>query len=41
MVKLPKSEWILKPGAFEPIIDTETFAEAQKILEGRHFQQDG
>jgi DNA invertase Pin-like site-specific DNA recombinase len=35
MVKLPKSEWILKPGAFEPIIDTETFAEAQKILEVR------
>jgi len=39
MVKLPKSEWILKPGAFEPIIDTETFTEAQKILEGRTFNK--
>jgi DNA invertase Pin-like site-specific DNA recombinase len=39
MVKLPKSEWILKPGAFEPIIDTETFAEAQKILEARTFNK--
>jgi Recombinase len=38
-VKLPKSEWILKPGAFEPIIDTETFAEAQKILEERTFNK--
>jgi DNA invertase Pin-like site-specific DNA recombinase len=39
MVKLPKSDWILKPGAFEPIIDTETFAEAQKILDGRTFNK--
>jgi DNA invertase Pin-like site-specific DNA recombinase len=39
MVKLPKSEWILKQGAFEPIIDTETFAEAQKILEERTFNK--
>jgi DNA invertase Pin-like site-specific DNA recombinase len=38
-VKLPKSEWILKPGAFEPIIDNETFAEAQKILEERTFNK--
>ena len=34
-VKLPKSEWVLMPGAFEPIIDVETFGEAQKILEER------
>jgi DNA invertase Pin-like site-specific DNA recombinase len=34
-VKVPKSEWILRPGAFEPIIDPATFAEAQKVL-GRH-----
>jgi DNA invertase Pin-like site-specific DNA recombinase len=39
MVKLPKSEWILKPGAIEPIIDTETFAEAQKLLEERTFNK--
>jgi hypothetical protein len=30
-VKVPKSEWILRPGAFEPIIDPATFAEAQRI----------
>jgi DNA invertase Pin-like site-specific DNA recombinase len=34
-VKVPKTEWILRPGAFEPIIDPATFAEAQKVL-GRH-----
>jgi DNA invertase Pin-like site-specific DNA recombinase len=31
-VKVPKSEWILRPGAFEPIIDPATFAEAQKVI---------
>jgi DNA invertase Pin-like site-specific DNA recombinase len=34
-VKVPKSEWILMPGAFEPIVDPATFAEAQKVL-GQH-----
>jgi DNA invertase Pin-like site-specific DNA recombinase len=34
-VKVPKSEWTLNPGAFEPIIDTATFAEVQKIM-GKH-----
>jgi DNA invertase Pin-like site-specific DNA recombinase len=34
-VKVPKSEWILKDGAFEPLVDPVTFAEAQKVL-GRH-----
>lgn len=38
-VKLPKSEWIVKPGAFEPIIDATTFAEAQKAYEGRTFNR--
>ncbi len=38
-VRLPKSEWILKPGAFEPIVDAVTFAEAQKILESRTFNR--
>ena len=38
-VKLPKSEWIFKHGAFEPIIDPVTFAEAQKILEDRTFNK--
>ena len=35
VVKVPKSEWILGPGAFEPIVDAATFAEAQKVL-GQH-----
>ena len=34
-VKVPKPEWILRPGAFEPIVDPAIFAEAQKVL-GRH-----
>ena len=31
VVKVPKSEWIVRPGAFEPIVDAATFAEEQKI----------
>jgi hypothetical protein len=38
-VKLPKAEWIFKHGAFEPIINAVTFAEAQKILEERTFNK--
>jgi len=38
-VRLPKSEWILKPGAFEPVVDAATFAEAQRILEERTFNK--
>ena len=34
-VRVPKSEWILQHGAFEPIVDTATFAEVQKIM-GKH-----
>jgi DNA invertase Pin-like site-specific DNA recombinase len=34
-VGVPRSEWVLTPGAFEPIIDTQTFSEAQRVLEGR------
>jgi len=34
-VKVPKSEWTLRSGAFEPIIDPATFAEAQKVF-GQH-----
>jgi len=34
-VKVPKSEWIVKPGAFEAIIDADTFAKAQKAY-ARH-----
>jgi len=34
-VKVPRSQWILKPGAFEPIVDTAIFEQAQKVL-GKH-----
>jgi hypothetical protein len=34
-VPKPKSEWIITPGAFEQIVDPVTFAEAQKLLQGR------
>ena len=34
-VKLPKSEWILTPGAFEPIVDHTTFLTAQQVLSDR------
>jgi DNA invertase Pin-like site-specific DNA recombinase len=30
-VNVPKSEWILTPGAYKPIIDPATFAEAQEV----------
>ena len=32
---MPRSEWILKAGAFEPIVDLDTFLKAQSILSGR------
>jgi DNA invertase Pin-like site-specific DNA recombinase len=31
-VRLPSSEWVLTPGAFQPIVDAVTFSVAQKIL---------
>lgn len=34
-VRLPKSEWIITPEAFEPIVDKETFDRAQQILQSR------
>ena len=38
-VRLPKSEWILTPRAFEPIIDRATFIAAQRILQSRTISQ--
>jgi DNA invertase Pin-like site-specific DNA recombinase len=38
-VKVPKSEWILMPEAFEPIIDPATFAEAQKVYGGHRCER--
>jgi DNA invertase Pin-like site-specific DNA recombinase len=34
-VKVPKSEWILTHGAFEPVINHATFSEAQRVF-GKH-----
>lgn len=34
-IRVPRSEWILTPSAFEPIVDQETFSESQRILQGR------
>lgn len=34
-VRLPRSEWILTPGAFAPIVDPVTFSEAQQGLQSR------
>jgi DNA invertase Pin-like site-specific DNA recombinase len=34
-VRLPRTDWILTPSAFEPIVDQQTFLEVQRILMGR------
>jgi hypothetical protein len=39
IVRLPKSRWILTPGAFEPIIDLAQFVAAQRILQSRTINQ--
>jgi DNA invertase Pin-like site-specific DNA recombinase len=31
-IRIPKADWIVTPDAFEPIVDTATFAKAQEIL---------
>jgi len=38
-VKLPRSEWTIAPGAFEPIVSTQTFEKAQFILDQRTIKQ--
>jgi len=38
-IKLPKSDWILTHGAFEPVVDQSTFLAAQQILAGRTFNK--
>jgi hypothetical protein len=34
-ITLPKSRWVIRPGAFEPIIDSRLFQEAQRVLAER------
>jgi DNA invertase Pin-like site-specific DNA recombinase len=38
-VRVPRSEWILKSGAFEPIVDMTTFLQAQSILLTRTYHK--
>jgi DNA invertase Pin-like site-specific DNA recombinase len=38
-VKLPRSDWVLTPGAFEPLVDQSDFSEAQTILQERTFNK--
>jgi DNA invertase Pin-like site-specific DNA recombinase len=34
-VRVPESDWICRPKAFVPVVDEETFQEAQRLLRGR------
>src|SRR5438270_8467205 len=38
-IKLPESQWVVKPSAFKPIVDAVTFAQAQKILQSRTIRK--
>jgi DNA invertase Pin-like site-specific DNA recombinase len=38
-VRLTREKWTITPRAFEPIVDQATFAQAQRVLEGRTFNQ--
>ena len=38
-VKVPQSEWIMKPGAFEPIVDAITFQESLKAYKERKHKK--
>jgi DNA invertase Pin-like site-specific DNA recombinase len=38
-VKLPRSEWVLTPGAFKPVVESSVFSEAQRILQARTFNK--
>ena len=38
-VQVPRSQWIVTPDAFEPLVDSRTFAEAQTILRSRTIEK--
>jgi DNA invertase Pin-like site-specific DNA recombinase len=38
-VRLPKSEWVITPAAFEPVVELSLFSEAQRILRQRTFNK--
>lgn len=39
LISVPPERWIVKPAAFNPIVDSETFAAAQRVLHDRTFYQ--
>lgn len=38
-VRMPKSEWVVTPGSFVPLVDAATFSDAQTILQQRTFNK--
>ena len=38
-VKVPKSDWIVTPNAFEPVVEPAVFEKAQRILQSRTFNK--
>ena len=38
-VRLPKSEWVITSGAFEPIVEPQIFDRAQQVLRSRTFNK--
>lgn len=39
VVRIPQSEWTISPGAFAPLVDEQTFREAQRILENHTIRK--
>ena len=38
-VKVPKSDWVVTPNAFQPIVDPALFEKAQRVLQSRTFNK--
>jgi DNA invertase Pin-like site-specific DNA recombinase len=38
-IRLPKSQWVVTPGSFEPIVDMDTFERTQALLAARTIAQ--
>jgi DNA invertase Pin-like site-specific DNA recombinase len=37
LLSVPRAKWIVRPGAFKPIVDSQTFAAAQRMLHDRTY----
>ncbi len=37
LISVPRGKWVVKPAAFKPIVDPETFAAAQRMLHDRTY----